>query len=63
MNSKSDNKSDKKVLRKISMRVICGWLIVYRDAVSFEEDEQETTKVGGANAVGQAQKAKRESMQ
>jgi len=47
MNSKSDNKSDKKVLRKIIMRVVCGWLIVYRDAVSFEDDEQETTKVGG----------------
>ena len=46
MNSKSDNKSDKKILRKVSMQVVCVVLVVYRDAVSFDEDERDKTKVG-----------------
>lgn len=33
-----DNKSDRKVIRKDRYGMVCGRLVVYRDAVSFDED-------------------------
>jgi hypothetical protein len=37
LNSKSDNKSDKKVITKNQYEMVCGWLVVYRNAVSLGE--------------------------